>query len=120
MKLLKAFVRGDHIGPVVHALQRDRAPGLTVSVVRGVGYDFIPRSTDPRVFPLLEDELSRCPEVAKVEVVCGDEDIDRLIAAVVEAARTGAAGDGIVFVTPVERVIKVRTGEEGAEALSIP
>jgi nitrogen regulatory protein P-II 1 len=120
MKLLKALVRGDHIGTVVHALQRARAPGITVSIVRGVGYDFLPRSTDPRVFPLFEDELARCPEVAKVEVVCGDEEIDRLIAAVVNAARTGAAGDGIVFVTAVERAIKVRTGEEGAPAFSAP
>lgn len=118
MKLLKAFVRADHIGKVVHALQHARAPGITVSVVRGVGYDFVPRSTEPRVFPLLEDELSRCPEIAKVEVVCSQQDADRLVAAIVGAARTGGAGDGIVFVTPVERAVKVRTGEEGAQAFS--
>lgn len=121
MKLLKAFVRGDHVGKVVRALEQARAPGITVSVVRGVGYDFDPRLLDPRVFPVLSaDELSRCPEVAKVEVVCSDEDTDRLLAAVVGAARTGGSGDGIVFVTPVERAVKVRTGEEGAQAFTRP
>lgn len=120
MKLLKAFVRADYIGKVVHALQYAQAPGITVSVVRGVGYDFVPLPTEPRVFPLAEDALSRCPEVAKVEVVCRDEDIDRLVAAVLDGGQTGGPGDGIVFVTPVERVVKVRTGEEGAQVVSIP
>lgn len=119
MKLLKAFVRSDHIGKVVRALEEARAPGITVSLVRGVGYDFDPRTVDPRVFPLLSaDELSRCPEVAKVEVVCSDEAVDRLLVAVVGAARTGASGDGIVFVTAVEQAVKVRTGEEGAQAFT--
>ena len=67
---------------------------------------------------LSEDELRRCPEVAKVEVVCGDEDADRLLAAVVSAAHTGGSGDGIVFITSVDRAVKVRTGEEGAQAFT--
>ena len=121
MKLLKAFVRGDHIGKVVHALAQARAPGITVSIVRGVGYDFESRLTDPHVFPALSaDELSRYPDVAKVEVVCSDGDADQLLAAVVGAARTGGPGDGIVFVTPVERAVKIRTGEEGTRAFTRP
>lgn len=119
MKLLKAFVRADHIGKVVRALEDAGAPGITVSLVRGVGYDFDPRTLDPRVFPLLSaDELSRCPEVSKVEIVCSDQDVDRLLAAVVGAARTGASGDGIVFVTAVDRAVKIRTGEEDAQAVT--
>lgn len=118
---LKAFVRADYIGKVVRALEDARAPGITVSVVRGAGFDFDPRTVDPRVFPLFSaDELSRCPEVAKVEVVCSDEDVDRLLAAVVGAARTGGPGDGIVFITPVDRAVKVRTGEEGPQAFTRP
>ena len=118
MKLLKAFVRGNHVGKVVHALEQARAPGITVSIERGVGYELDPQLLNPRVFPLLSaDELSECPEVAKVEVVCSDEDVDRLLAAVVGAARTGGSGDGIVFVTPVERAIKIRTGEEGTHVV---
>ena len=121
MKLLKAFVRAEHVGEVVRALEDARAPGITVSVVRGAGYDFDPRLLDPRVFPLLSaDELARCPEVAKVEVVCSDEDVDRLLAGVVGAARTGGPGDGIVFVTSVDRAVKIRTGEEGPRAFRRP
>ena len=118
MKLLKAFVRAESVGKVVHALQGAQAPGITVSVVRGVGYDFEPRLLDPRVFPLAEDELVRCPEVAKVEVVCRDEDVDRLLVATVGAARTGGPGDGIVFITQVDRAVKIRTGGEGAQAFT--
>ena len=121
MKLLKAFVRADRVGGVVRALEQARAPGITVSIVRGAGYDFDPRLLDPRVFPLLSaDELARCPEVAKVEVVCSDEDVDRLLAGVVGAARTGGPGDGIVFVTAVDRAVKIRTGEEGPQAFTRP
>ena len=121
MRLLKAFVRADRVGGVVRALEQARAPGITVSVVRGAGYDFDPRLLDPRVFPLLSrDELARCPELAKVEVVCSDEDVDRLLDSVIDAARTGGRGDGIVFVTRVDRAVKIRTGEEGRQAFTRP
>ena len=118
MNLLKAFVRAEYVGKVVHALQGAGAPGITVSVVRGVGYDFEALATDPRVFPFVEDELARCPKVAKVEVVCSDADVDRLLVAAVGAARTGGPGDGIVFITRVDRAVKIRTGEEGAQAFT--
>ena len=118
MKLLKAFVRANHIGQVLHALEHARAPGITVSIVRGIGSDFDPRGMDPRVFKLVEDELSGCPEIAKGEIVCSTEDVDRLLSAVVSAARTGGPGDGIVFVSPVDRAVKIRTGEEGAQAFT--
>lgn len=120
MKLVKAFVRANHIGKVVHALEEARAPGITVSVVRGIGGDFDARRMDPRVFKLVEDELSGCPEIAKVEIVCSADDVDRLLDAVVSAARTGGPGDGIVFVSPVDRAVKIRTGEEGAQAFARP
>lgn len=118
MKLLKAFVRASQIREVVHALERARAPGITVSIVRGVGEDFDPRSLDPRIFKLSEDELCGCPEIAKLEIVCGADHIERLLDAVVAAARTGGSGDGIVFVSPIDRAVKIRTGEEGVTAFA--
>jgi nitrogen regulatory protein P-II 1 len=114
MKLLKAFVRTRKVDDVIRALETAGAPGITVSCVHGVGYGY-----DPFLFTLAPRELPKTPEVAKVEVVCGDEDADRLLAALVEAARTGSKGDGIVFVTAVERAVRVRSGEEG-DAVLVP
>lgn len=112
MKSLKAFVRTSQVEEVIRALEDAHAPGITVSRVHGVGYGY-----DPFRFTMAPSEIGRTPEVAKVEVVCGEEAVDRLIRVLSEAARTGYKGDGIVFVTPVDRAIKIRTGEEGSEAL---
>lgn len=113
MKLLKAIVRNSKVDDVIRALESARAPGITVSRVHGVGYGY-----DPNLFTLAPRELPKTPEVAKVEVVCCDEDCDGLVAVLVEAARTGSQGDGIVFVTQVERAVRVRSGEEGEAALT--
>ncbi len=100
---------------VVGALKGAGAPGITVSRVHGVGY-----GCDPILYTLAEGELRKAPEVSKVEVVCLDEDADRLVAAIVETAHTGGRGDGIVFVTPVERAGRIRTRQEGPEAFANP
>jgi nitrogen regulatory protein PII len=84
-----------------------------VSRVHGVGYGY-----DPYLFTLAPSELCKCPEIAKIEVVCGDDDVDRLLAVLVDAAHTGGRGDGIVFVTPVERAVRIRTAQEGEEAFA--
>lgn len=112
MKLLKAFVRTSKADDVVRALEQAGAPGITVSREHGVGYGY-----DALLFTLAPSEVRKTPEVAKLEVVCGEQDVDRLLAALTAAARTGSHGDGIVFVTPVERAVKVRTGEEGEGVL---
>jgi nitrogen regulatory protein P-II 1 len=112
VKLIKAFVRSRRIDEVVRALETARAPGITVSRVHGVGYGY-----EASQFTLAPNQVSRTPEVAKVEVVCCDPDADRLVDVVVVAARTGDRGDGIVFVTPVERAIRIRSSEENEKAL---
>lgn len=107
MKLVKAFVRSSRAIDVVQALERVGAPGISVSPVHGVGYGY-----DPRMFTSGSNEINAAPEIAKFEVVCHDDEADPLIAAIVDAARTGSPGDGIVFVTAVERAVRIRTGEE--------
>ena len=113
MKLLKAFIRTRKVDDVIRALQAAGAPGITVSRVHGVGYGY-----DPYLFTLAPRELPKTPEVAKIEVVCCDEDCDRLVAVLVAAACTGSQGDGIVFVMLVARVVWVCTGEEGDAVLA--
>ena len=112
MKLLKAFVRRTKIDEVVEALREAGAPGITVSRVHGVGYGY-----EPMLFTLAPSEMSKAPEIAKIEVVCDDTCVDTLLTALLKAAHTGYPGDGIVFVTPVERAIKIRTGDEAPQAL---
>ena len=107
MKLVKAFVRTSRAIDVVQALEQVGAPGISVSRVHGVGYGY-----DPRMFTSGSSEINAAPEVAKLEVVCHDDEADSLIDAIVAAARTGSPGDGIVFVTAVERAVRIRTGEE--------
>lgn len=114
MKLIKAFVRTSRVDEVVRALEAAGAPGITISRVHGVGYGY-----EPMLFTLSPSEYSKTLEVSKVEVVCCREDADCLIEALAKAARTGVHGDGVVFVTPVERAVKIRTGEEGTEALEV-
>ncbi|MGE5275962.1 MAG: P-II family nitrogen regulator [Acidobacteriota bacterium] len=115
MKLLKAFVRTSKVDDVIRSLEGARAPGITVSRVHGLGYGY-----EPLAFTLAPSEIRKAPEVAKVEVVCRDEDLDRLLAVLAAAARTGEPGDGIVFVTPVERALKIRTGERGSRHCRLP
>jgi len=112
MKLLRAFIRTSQVDDVIRALEAAGCPGITVSRVHGVGYGY-----DPMLFTLSPSEYRKTLEVTKVEVVCQDADADGLLGALTGAARTGSQGDGIVFVTPVERAVKVRTGEEGSAAI---
>lgn len=112
MRLLKAFIRIGCVDTVVRALQKAGAPGITISHVHGVGYDY-----DPEEYTFAPGVEGKAPEVAKIEVVCSVDDVDRLLRTIVETAGSGCRGDGIVFVTPVERAVKVRNGAEGTAAL---
>jgi nitrogen regulatory protein P-II 1 len=113
MKEIKAFLRTSKVDDVIRALRRSHAPGITVTRVHGVGYGY-----EPYLFTLAPSELKKTPEVAKLEVVCRDEELDDLLTTILEAAHTGSPGDGIVFVTPVERAVKIRTGDEFPQALN--
>jgi len=112
MRLLKAFIRIGCVDTVVRALQKVGAPGITISHVHGVGYDY-----DPKQYTFAPGVEGKAPEVAKIEVVCREDDADRLLRTVIETAGSGCRGDGIVFVTPVERAVKIRNGAEGEMAL---
>jgi nitrogen regulatory protein P-II 1 len=112
MKEIKAYVRLSKVDDVIHALRSSGAPGITVTRVHGVGHGY-----EPYLFTLAPSELKKTPEVAKVEVVCTDDCADAAVTVIVEAARTGDPGDGIVFVTPVKRAVKIRTGGEALPAL---
>jgi nitrogen regulatory protein P-II 1 len=112
MREIKAHIRVSKVDDVIRALREAGAPGITGTRVHGVGYGY-----EPCLFTLAPSELKKIPEVAKVEVVCQDDCADHAVEVIVRAARTGDPGDGIVFTTPVERAVKIRTGDENSRAL---
>lgn len=112
MKEIKAYIRTNVVERTVAALEAAEAPGITVTRVHPVGYGF-----DPNYFAGTQDITKLYPAMAKVEVVCMDEDVDRLVGAISKKARTGFKGDGMVFVSPVGKAVKIRTGEKGEAAL---
>ena len=108
MKLIKAFIRPGRTAEVLRALQHAGAPGISVSRAHGVGFGY-----DPQMFiSSAAGEVSGAPDVARIEVVCHDDEVGSLIETIVRSGNTGSPGDGIVFVMPVERTVRIRTGEE--------
>ncbi|MFP5310510.1 MAG: P-II family nitrogen regulator [Actinomycetes bacterium] len=112
MKLVTAIVKPHKVEEVKEALQATGIQGLTLSEVRGFGR----QGGHKEVYRGAEYQVEFVPK-ARLEVLCGEGQVDDVIKAIVEAARTGQVGDGKVFVTAVDRVVRIRTGEEDADAL---
>jgi nitrogen regulatory protein P-II 1 len=112
MKLVTAIVKPFVLEDVKAALEQIGVLGMTVSEVQGYGR----QKGHTEVYRGAEYSVDFVPKV-RVEVVADDTLADKVVDAVVEAARTGKIGDGKVWVTPVESVIRVRTGERGTDAV---
>ncbi len=112
MKLVTGVIRPFRLEDVKTALERVGVQGLTVSEVSGYGR----QGGHVEVYRGAEYVVSLVPKV-KVEVVVADEEADIVASAIVEGARTGRIGDGKVWITSVDRVIRVRTGERDDDAL---
>jgi len=91
---------------VREALSSIGVQGITVTEVKGFGR----QKGHTELYRGAEYVVDFLPKV-KIEVVVRDEDVDRCVDAVVNVARTGKIGDGKIFITPVERVVRIRTGE---------
>jgi nitrogen regulatory protein P-II 1 len=112
MKLVTAIVKPFVLEDVKGALEQIGVLGMTVSEVQGYGR----QKGHTEVYRGAEYSVDFVPKV-RVEVVTDDTLVDKVVDAVVESARTGKIGDGKVWVTPVESVIRVRTGERGSDAV---
>lgn len=113
MREIKAYVRPERVEAVVTALEGAGVPHVTVTHVRSFGG---PLDAGDRRISLEAGDWYM--DMAKLECVCVESDVSALVRVVEVAARTGEPGDGIVYVTPVEGAVKVRTGAEGREALA--
>ena len=112
MKLVTAIVKPFVLEDVKGALEQIGVLGMTISEVQGYGR----QKGHTEVYRGAEYSVDFVPKV-RVEVVADDMLADKVVDAVVEAARTGKIGDGKVWVTPVDSVVRVRTGERGSDAV---
>jgi nitrogen regulatory protein P-II 1 len=112
MKLVTAIVKPFKLDDVKEALETYGVQGLTVSEVNGYGR----QKGHTEVYRGAEYQVDFVPKV-RIEVVVDDSDASGVVGVVVKAANTGQIGDGKVWVTAVEDIVRVRTGERGADAL---
>ena len=106
MKMITAVIKPFKLEEVREALADCGVTGLTVTEVKGFGR----QKGHTELYRGAEYVVDFLPKV-KVEVVVREDDVDRCVDAIVNAARTGKIGDGKIFVTEVERVIRIRTGD---------
>ena len=112
MKKIEAIVKPFKLDEVREALSEVGVSGLTVTEVKGFGR----QKGHTELYRGAEYVVDFLPKV-KVEVIVGDGVVEQAIEAIVKAARTGKIGDGKIFVTPVEQVVRIRTGETGEAAI---
>jgi nitrogen regulatory protein P-II 1 len=112
MKLITAIIKPYKLDEVKTALQAFGVHGLTVTEASGYGR----QRGHTEVYRGAEYTIDLVPKV-KLDLLVEDHDVETLIDVIAKAAQTGKIGDGKVWVTPVESVVRVRTGERGADAL---
>lgn len=112
MKKIEAIIKPFKLDDVVEALSEIGVEGVSVTEIRGFGR----QKGRTEIYKGAEYVVDFLPKV-KLEIVVGDLLVDQAVDAIVAAARTGKIGDGKIFVSDVERVVRIRTGEENEEAL---
>ena len=112
MKQITAVVKPFKLEEVREALADCGVTGLTVTEVKGFGR----QKGHTELYRGAEYVVDFLPKV-KIEVVLADEQVDAAVEAIISAAKTGKIGDGKIFIMPVEQAIRIRTGEEGNDAL---
>ena len=112
MKKIEAVIKPFKLDEVKEALHEVGLQGITVTEAKGFGR----QKGHTELYRGAEYVVDFLPKV-KIEVVCGDELVERATDAIIAAARTGRIGDGKIFVTDVLEVVRIRTGERGEQAL---
>ena len=112
MKMLTAIIKPFKLDEVREALSDIGVQGITVTEVKGFGR----QKGHTELYRGAEYVVDFLPKV-KIDVALSDELLERAIEAVEAAARTGKIGDGKIFVSPLEQVVRIRTGEAGSDAL---
>ncbi len=114
MKRIEAIIRPEKLDDVKEALEKIGYPGMSTVRIEGHGQ----QKGKIEQFRGREFKVEFLPKV-KIEIVAGDQDIERIAKAIMEAARTGEVGDGKIFIFEVVNTIRIRTGEEGDKAIGV-
>jgi nitrogen regulatory protein P-II 1 len=112
MKLITAIVKPFKLDDVKTALKEAGVAGMTVTEVQGFGR----QAGHTEVYRGAEYTIDFVPKV-RIEVLAEETDLDRLLDVITTAARTGKIGDGKIWVADVDRIVRIRTGELGSDAL---
>ncbi len=112
MKLVTAIVKPFKLDDVKEALSEAGVSGMTVSEVQGFGR----QAGHTEVYRGAEYRVDFIPKV-RIEVLVDDAQLDRVVDTIAEAGRTGRIGDGKIWVTRAEQVLRIRTGERGSDAV---
>lgn len=113
MKKIEAIIRTEKLEQVKNALADNGILGLNVTNVIGRGVQKGITYQGRGGQPVTVDMLSKI----KLETIVNDSDVEKVVNIIIEAARTGNIGDGKIFISPVEEVIRLRTGERGEKAI---
>ena len=114
MKLIKAIVKPFKLEEVKDALAEIGIEGMTVSEVKGFGR----QKGHTEIYRGSEYTVDFLPK-SMIEVAVTDDQVDKVVDKIIESANTGKIGDGKVFISNVEEAIRIRTGETGAEVVSV-
>jgi len=112
MKLITAIIKPFKLDDVRDALGEVGVTGMTVSEVKGFGR----QKGHTELYRGAEYVVDFLPKL-KLEIAVPDDDAERVVETIVETASSGRIGDGKIFVSPIERAVRIRTGEEGDDAL---
>lgn len=112
MKLITAIIKPFKLDDVRDALQEAGVSGITVSEVRGYGR----QKGHTELYRGAEYSIDFLPKL-KLETAVSSDMVERVVEAIMQAAATGKIGDGKIFITSLEEIIRIRTGETGAQAI---
>lgn len=112
MKLVKAYVRILMVDAVIHALEEAGVPGISAIDIREMG-----REVDRDSFRVSMEYGTTYTSMVKLEIVCTDKEVNRIVKVIQQEARTGRKGDGLILVSPVDKVVRIRTGETSEDVL---
>ena len=114
MKKIEALIRNSKLYPVKDALDEIGIKGMTVYEVKGLGIQKGQTTSGGRPGSFSGSELN--PKT-KIEIVCNDNDVDKIMTTLSNAAKTGNVGDGKIFVYTIDDSMRIRTGEKGSDAV---
>ncbi len=112
MKKMEVVIKPFKLEDVKDALAEIGITGMTVSEVKGYGR----QKGHSELYRGAEYTVDFMPKI-KLDIVVNDEDVDKVVETVIESAKTGKIGDGKIFISDIEKIVRIRTGETGSEAV---